>query len=98
MVKSGGKTTKERIEKNILSSISARPPVMSKNLIVRVTEEMHDKLAELADEMSKELPGRKATISDVARGILDYGLWERRLRYGAWAYRDDTKGESEEGI
>jgi hypothetical protein len=35
---------------------------MGKNLIVRVTDEMHEKLAQMAQEMSAELPGHRVTI------------------------------------
>jgi|SRR5688572_28943342 len=80
-------TVKKPIEDRIKDEIAARAP-MSKNLVVRIPAEMHAHLALIAEKMTEEIPGRRTTISDVARGILEYALKEQRPQFGAWAYRE----------
>jgi hypothetical protein len=80
-------TTKERIGQKIKNDLASRP-MMSKNLVLRVPDELHQKLAEMAKEMSEEMPGHRVTISDVARGIIEWGLKDRKQTYGRFAYRD----------
>lgn len=70
-------TTKEQIGQKIKKDVIGRPPVMTKNLIVRVPGELHDKLKEMAQAMNLEMPGHRVTVSDVARGILEFGIRER---------------------
>jgi hypothetical protein len=90
----GRTTTKAKIEEAIKDGVSARQPRMNKNLILRVPDEMHDKLAQMAKTMNAEMPGYRVTVSDVARGILEWGIKERKSHYARFSYRDalDEKG------
>jgi hypothetical protein len=90
----GRTTTKAKIEEAIKDGVSARQPRMNKNLILRVPDEMHNKLAKMAETMNAEMPGYRVTVSDVARGILEWGIKERKSHYGRFTYRDapDEKG------
>jgi hypothetical protein len=93
--------TSDAIKSGIEKAVAARKP-LSKNLIVRVSADLHDKLAALADQMTETLPGRRTTVSDVARVILEQGLRDkrkiRRVRddWGLNRYQDEP--EQEEGI
>jgi hypothetical protein len=83
-------TVKEQIENRIKDEVESRA-AMSKNLVVRIPNEMHAQLTQMAQQMSEEIPGRRTTISDVARGILEYALKDRRRTFGAWAYRNTVE-------
>ena len=39
-------------------------------------------LAQMAEAMNAEMPSYRVTISDVARGILEWGIKERPSHYG----------------
>lgn len=87
------RTLKAKIEGTIKDAV--RQPRMTKNLILRVPTELHDKLAKMAETMNAEMPGYRVTVSDVARGILEWGIKERPQRYPSYGqYRDapDEKG------
>jgi predicted transcriptional regulator len=43
---------------------------MTRSLVVRVSDELHQKLQELAEKVSTKT-SRKATVSDVARAVLE---------------------------
>jgi hypothetical protein len=73
-------TTKDQIGQRIKRDLSSRAPVMNKNLILRVPDELHAKLAAMAQEMSAEMPGHRVTVSDVARSILEFGLKDRKAK------------------
>jgi hypothetical protein len=72
--------TKDQIGQRIKRDLSSRPPVMNKNLILRVPDELHAKLATMAQEMGAEMPGHRVTISDVARSILEHALKDRKAK------------------
>jgi hypothetical protein len=80
------RTLKAKIEDTIKDAV--RQPRMSKNLILRVPTELHNKLAKMAETMNAEMPGYRVTVSDVARGILEWGIKERPPSYARFAYRD----------
>jgi hypothetical protein len=85
-------TTKDLIGKKIKNDLTSRP-MMSKNLVLRVPDELHQKLAEMAKQMSEEMPGHRVTISDVARGIIEWGLKDRKPTYRGFDSRDDPDEE-----
>jgi hypothetical protein len=90
-------STKEHIGRKIRSDVASRQPAMTKNLIVRVSDEMHEKLAQIAREMTAEMPGHRVTISDVARGIIEFGIKDRAPTYRR--SRDEIEQEGKkEGI
>jgi Cu/Ag efflux pump CusA len=68
-----GSTTREIVEHKIKKAISARSP-MKRNLIVRMPDELHNQLEEIAQKMTKEMPGKRVTVSDVARILLEHGV------------------------
>jgi hypothetical protein len=70
------KTLKDRINDAIVDEAQSHV-AMTKNLVVRVPESMHAQLVMIAQQMTKEIPGRRTTISDVARGILEFALRDR---------------------
>jgi hypothetical protein len=90
------RSTKARIEQTIKGSAAARPR-LNKNLILRVPDELHDKLAQMAETMSAEMPGYRVTVSDVARGILEWGTKDRPQTYAQFPYRNapDDDGKKE---
>jgi hypothetical protein len=66
---------------------------MNKNLILRVPKDLHDKLAQRAETMNAEMPGYRVTVSNVARGILEWGIKERPPNYAQFPYRDAPETE-----
>jgi hypothetical protein len=81
-------TLKETIARQVKTAVAARKP-MTKNLIVRVSEELYAKLEEAAAEMTKNIPGRNTTVSDIARGILEVGLKDRRPTWSSMKRAED---------
>ena len=88
-------TLKETIAKQVKTTAQARKR-MSRNLIVRVSDELYEKLESAAAEMTAEIPGRNTTVSDVARGILEVGLKDRPPTYSS--VRRAAKSDEEGGI
>jgi hypothetical protein len=76
-------TFKEIIDRRVKENVEGRKR-MTRNLIVRVPDELYSRMEALADEMTRKMPGRKTTISDVARGILEVGLKDRPLTYSSF--------------
>jgi hypothetical protein len=89
-------TLKETITRQVKTAAQARKP-MTKNLIVRVSQEMYEKLEAAAAAMTEEIPGRNTTVSDIARGILEVGLKERPVTWSQMK-RAEAEREKKEGI
>jgi hypothetical protein len=99
MVKYGQskRTMREVVENKIKQAIGERAP-MKRNLIVRMGDELHDQLAELARKMSEEMPGKRVTVSNVARIILEHGVRARKNTQRAKDLREREEMEEEGGI
>jgi predicted transcriptional regulator len=62
----------------------ARTRRMSRSMTIRISEEMHQRLAELAAAMSDKIPGRMTTVSDVARAVLEQALLKKGKDRELW--------------
>jgi hypothetical protein len=56
----------------------AAKKAMTRSLVVRVSDELHGKLQHLAEKVGKKY-GTKATISDIARAVLEEATTTREL-------------------
>lgn len=72
-----GASTREIVEHKIKKTVAQRS-AMKRNLIVRMPDELYAQLEALSQKMTDEMPGKRVTVSDVARIILEHGLRFRR--------------------
>jgi hypothetical protein len=90
------RTTREVVENKIKKIVSERAP-MKRNLIVRMGDDLHNQLKELAEKMTEEMPGKRVTVSDIARIILEHGVRNRKDAQRR-RERELEEIEEEEGI
>jgi predicted transcriptional regulator len=78
------------MEDRIGAHVAAKK-AMTRSLVVRVSDELHGKLQHLAEKVSKKY-GTKATVSDVARAVLEEATTTRELPASRHGVQSDARG------